>query len=229
MALHDFDNAHKLLTVYGTAFGTETWSFGLRLVPVGGVDSPLPSQAQADAAAAIVKTWWQNANTPFSAYTVLQGVKLAPIAINGKYPPGAVSYIGDIAPDLAGVLNTNIHPAQNAIVATLVSATIPRGRGSVGRIYLPAPAIAVGSSGQMGDMTPLFATPLTTMMNSLNAAPNIGNLGILSRETTKNGVVVPAGSSFVGHVRVDNVMDTQRRRRRSIVAVRYSGGAITIH
>jgi hypothetical protein len=227
MALGDFDNDHKLLTVFGTAFTTETWSFGLRFKPVLGVDAPLPSQAQADAAATIVKAWWQNVNTPFGSSTTLQGVKLAPIAVNGKYPPTGLSYVGDINPDLSGVLNTNIHPPQVAIVATLLSASIPRGRGHAGRIYLPAPALSVSSSGQVGDTGTLFATPLRTMIQALNDMANLGNCVIMSRESTKNGVVLPAGSSFVGSVRVDNVLDTQRRRRRSIVGVRYTSAAIT--
>lgn len=227
MALGDFSSAHKLLTVYGAAFGTETWSFGLRFEPILGVDAPLPSQAQADAAATTVKAWWQNVNTPFGTSTSIQGVKLAPIGVDGHYPPTGISYIGDINPDLFGLVSTNIHPPQCAMVATLLSATVPRGRGHSGRIYLPAPALSVASSGQLGDMGPIFATPLRTMIQALNDQANLGNCVIMSREGVKNGVVLPASSSFVGSVRVDNVMDTQRRRRRSIVAVRYTSAAIT--
>ncbi len=227
MAVGDFSSAHKLLSVFGTAFGTETWSFGIRIEPVLGVDTPLPTQAQADACAALALAWWNNVNTPFGTSTVLQGVKLAPIAVNGHYPPTGISYIGDVNPDDAGAISTNIHPPQCALVATLLSATIPRGRGHSGRIYLPAPALSISSSGNMGDMTALFATPLTTFVQGLNNSALLGNCVIMSRESVKAGVTLPAQSSFVGSIRVGNVMDTQRRRRRSIVETRYTGAAIT--
>lgn len=227
MALGDFSSAHKLLSVYGAAFGTETWSFGIRIAPVLGVDTPLPTQAQADAVALLAKAWWQNVNTPFGTSTSIQGIKLAPIAVNGHYPPTGISYIGDINPDLFGVVNTNIHPPQNALVATLLSASIPRGRGHSGRIYMPAPALSIASNGQMGDMTALFCTPLRTFLQGINDTALLGNCVIMSRESVRAGTVLPASDSFVGSIRVDNVMDTQRRRRRSIVPVRYTSAAIT--
>lgn len=212
MAVGDFDGPHKLVTVFGSAYGTETWSFGVRMVPLLGVDNPEVTQVQADALKSSVSTWWATAGCFWPSSHTLQGVKLAPIGVNGKYPPGKIAYIGDIV-DTVGGTSSNLHPAQCATVMTLLSASIGRGRGSKGRCYTPMPAIAISSVGKMGSWPNAAAPAFATMLSAWNAVTDVGRAVIMSRETAS----LPAGSSFVGSVRVDDVPDTQRRRRRQLV------------
>lgn len=223
MALGDFDGRHKLLTVYGTAFGSETWSFGLRIAQ--GSDPQTVSQAQADACKAPVLAWWNDANSGFSQYHILQGVKLAPVGVDGKYPAGEIAYIGDIT-DTGGTLNTNVHPAQCAMVVTLVSAALPRGRGSLGRCYIPAPCLSISSTGNVGSYPTTAVVAFRTLLNALNAVTDLGTVSIFSREGIKNGAVQEPFHTSVGFVRMDNVLDTQRRRRRSIVGTRTTSAAV---
>lgn len=221
MAVNDFVNPHKLVSVFGTAFGTETWSFGIRMNPNLITDNPDVSQAQADSLKASTLTFWTTAGLFFPGTHTLQGVKLAPIGVNGKYPPGKVAYIGDIV-DTVGPSNTNWHPAQCAMVMTLLSATVGRGRNSKGRVYLPMPGAAIGSSGTAGGLNTALADAFKTLLTTWNGLADIGTASIMSRETA----TLPAETSSIGFVRADNVPDTQRRRRRSIVGTRYTSAAV---
>jgi len=224
MALGDFAGVHKLMTVFGTSFGVETWQFGIRIAPSAG-DQTDPSQAQVDALKAPVLAWFTDANAGFPTTTLLQGVKLAPIGVNGHYPVGKIAYIGDIV-DTAGPINTNIHPAQCAMVMTLVSSAVPRGRGSLGRCYLPAPALSISSTGTVGGYTATAVVAFRTLLNAINAVPDLGTAAIFAREGLKNGVVQDKFFTPVGTCRMDNVMDTQRRRRRSIIGTRSISAAV---
>lgn len=223
MAVGRFAGRHKLLTVYGTLFGVESWQFGLRIAP--GSDTTSVSQAQVDACKAPILTWFTDANAGFPTSTLLTGCKLAPIGEDGKYPPGEVAYTGDIV-DTGGPINTNVHPPQCAMVMTLVSSAVPRGRGSLGRVYFPAPALSISSTGTVGGYTATAVVAFRTLLNAINAIPDLGTVAIYAREGLRNGVVLPAFYTPVGFCRMDNVMDTQRRRRKSIVGVRSTSAAV---
>lgn len=202
-----FAEPHQLVTVFGTAFGgLETWSFGVRF---GGSGSTV-TQAIADSLVAPTVTLWNDGTIFMPASHALEGVKLAPIGIDGKYPPGEIAYIGDVVADF-GPTNTNIHPAQCASVVTFLSSNTPRGRASRGRIYLPPLAGAVSTStGQNGGGANL-ATAVRTWIVALNALTGLGNASIMSE--LGSGLSTP-----ITHVRADNLHDTQRRRRRQLTS-----------
>jgi len=199
--------AHQLLTVFGTSFtAEETWSFGVRLVGMGSA----VSQAMADSCMADTITLWNTAGIFMPSSHTLEGVKLAPIGTDGKYPPGEIAYIGDIASD-GGPSTTNIHPAQCAQVVTFLSATIPRGRGSRGRIYLPCPGAAVSATTGENGLALALATAVATWLAAIDAEPLIGTPSIMSSLGTGT-------TSTIGSCRADNLPDTQRRRRRQLVS-----------
>jgi len=199
--------AHKLLTVFGTSFtAEETWSFGVRFAQTGST----VTQALADACTAPTVTFWNTAGMFMPSSHTLEGIKLAPIGTDGKYPVGEIAYIGDITPD-GGPSTTNIHPAQCAQVATFLSDLIPRGRGSRGRIYLPCPGAAVSATTGENGLALAIATATRDWLVALNAVPGLGIASIMSELGT--GVTSPIGS-----VRADNLPDTQRRRRRQLVS-----------
>ena len=198
---------HQLLTVFGTAYaGEETWSFGVRFFQVGST----VTQAIADACRAPTSTLWSTAGIFMPASHSLTGVKLAPIGTDGKYPPGEIAYTSAIGPTL-GPTATNLHPAQCTQVVTFLSSIFPRGRGSHGRIYLPCPAAAIGSTSGENGLASALATAVRTWIVALNAVPGMGIASILSPLGT--GLTSP-----IGTVRADNLPDTQRRRRRQLVS-----------
>lgn len=199
---------HQLLTVFGTSFSEEeTWSFGVRLSDGGNV----VSQALADACIAPTVTLWNTAGIFMPSSHALTGVKLAPIGTDGKYPPGDVAYIGTITPD-AGPSATNIHPAQTCQVVTFLSDTVPRGRGSRGRIYLPCPGAAVSPTTGENGLALALATAVQVWLTALNGIAGLGTAAIMSELGTGT-------TSFIGAVRADNLPDTQRRRRRQLTSV----------
>jgi len=203
-----YTEAHQLLTVFGTSFTSEeTWSFGIRCIGQGSV----VSQSAADAVRGAVTTFWNTAGIFMPSSHTLEGVKLAPIGTDGKYPVGQIAYIGDIVSD-GGPSTTNIHPAQCAQVATFLSATIPRGRGSRGRIYLPCPGAAVSATTGENGLALAIATAVRDLLVAIDGTALMGTPAIMSELGTGT-------TSAIGSVRADNLPDTQRRRRRQLVSV----------
>lgn len=202
-----FTDPHKLLTVFGTAFaGAETWSFGVRCLQL----TPTPvTQALVNLCVTSTVALWNDADIYMPSSHSLTGVKLAPIDVNGNYPPGEISYTADIVAD-PGPSNTNLHPAQCTQVATFLSDLVPRGRGSHGRIYLPCPAAAISSGTGGNSLSAPIAETVATWISALNAIPSLGIVSIMSN-------LGSGQSSPVATVRVDDLPDTQRRRRRQLV------------
>lgn len=205
-----FTAEHNLLTVFGTSYnGVETWSFGVRFYNTVHID---PDQTMADATRTATGTFWNTAGIFMPSSHALTGVKVAPIGADGKYPPGKIAYVGAITPD-AGPSNTNIHPAQCTQVVTLLSASIPRGRGSHGRIYLPCPAAAVSAADGTNSLASALANATATWLLAMRAITGLGDPAIMSN-------IGGGTTSFVGSVRADSLPDTQRRRRRQLTSAR---------
>jgi hypothetical protein len=204
-----FNQRHKLLTVFGTAFnGVETWSFGVRFIQTG--DPETVTQAQVDACATPTVTFWNTSNIFMPSSHALTGIKLAPIGTDGKYPPGEIAYIHDITPD-AGPSSTNQHPAQCTQVVTFLAEGQPRGRASRGRIYLPCPNAAVSSANGTNSLGSALATATATWLSALNDVADLGQAAIMSSLGT--GIAAP-----ITQCRGDDLPDTQRRRRRQLTS-----------
>jgi hypothetical protein len=197
-----YGNAHKLLTIHGDLFSSvEQWSIGIRF------NSPIvPTQAMADAAAVPVKLWWQSSG--FYSGHRLVGIKLAPIGVDGKYPPGTDSVESFVGMPVAGGSSSGAPQVPQAALVMSLTTALPRGRGHIGRVYLPAPNFGLTAT---GGLTPANATALLTpfknMINSLNAITDMGFAAVFSR-------LGPVWN--VGGLRMGLVYDTQRRRRRQI-------------
>jgi hypothetical protein len=203
-----FTAEHNLLTVFGTAFNNvETWSFGVRFYQTVHQD---PDQTMADACRSATQTFWNTAGIFMPSSHALTGVKVAPIGTDGKYPPGKIAYVGAITPD-AGPTSTNQHPAQSTQVVTFLSALIPRGRGSHGRIYLPCPNAAISSSDGTNGLASALATATRTWLVAMNGVTGLGVASIMS--SLGSGATSP-----IATVRADSLPDTQRRRRRQLTS-----------
>lgn len=206
-----FNDRHKLLTVFGTAFnGVETWSFGVRFATVTGI--PAVSQAQVNACVTPTTTLWNTGGIFMPSSHSLTGIKLAPIGTDGKYPPGEIAYIADITPD-GGPATTPQHPAQCTQVVTFLAEGQPRGRASRGRIYLPCPNAAVSSSNGTNSLGGALATAVAVWLSALNDVADLGQAAIMS--SLGAGITAP-----ITQTRGDDIPDTQRRRRRQLTSLK---------
>lgn len=231
-----YSQAHQYVTVIGDSYGsTEKWQFGFRITS-GGVSN----QATADAIKPIVQKWWLGTAAPYTAPSKfnpcttfrLAEIKCANIETTGLYPPTLPSASSFIQPPLAG----NFAPpagqsGQQAMAITLVTA-IPRGLASKGRIYLPpngwmqpdATGLITASNAQG------LADSVRILISEINADTLVGNVAVFSKG---RGVKVDdtvrkkyrytypnAGAmNLVTGVKCGRVIDTQRRRRRTLLEV----------
>lgn len=195
---------HKLLTVFGSSWGgAEEWSYSVRIIPETSEQDV--TQAQVDALATPTSTFWNDTGCGMPVNYLLEGIKLAPIATDGNYPPDEISYTHLFTAD-PGPASTVVHPPQIAYAVTLTTSA-PRGRGSKGRFYVPAPGFAVGSTGKITTgYPPAIMAAARTWILAINSATNVGTVGVLSS--------LGSGTSrVVAGLRAGVVLDTQRRRR----------------
>jgi hypothetical protein len=205
-----FDVEHGLLTVHGTLGNpiSEDWSFGLRgtfLTPPSIAELQGICDASADPCAALVAGV---CNTP----TRLTHVKLAPIGLNGLYPPGrnAAEYV--YVPPVAMGGTATMVPFQQALAVSL-GTTATRGIATKGRFFLPRPKLQVDPDGRHpADGILAIANLAKTWLNALHG------IGFLPAIMSQGTQAHPAPEhNSVTTVRVGRVPDTIRSRRRNLV------------
>jgi hypothetical protein len=228
-----YPEQHQYLTVIGDSYSAaERWQFGLRLSD-GGVSNQVTAEAISDD----VEAWWRGA-APYIAGTDqflstnthrLTECKVARIQQDGTYPDNDPSYSHFFLPPIVGqVVHSDFQIAQESVAVTLTTA-LPRGYASKGRIYLPPSyhyAPAADGLLTVADATAL-ANSVRKLINAINANTVVGNVmiyskgkGVPSYNQARNRIEYTwpnAGASqVVTGVRVGRVVDTQRRRRRSL-------------
>lgn len=205
-----FPIRHKLLTVLGTTFsGADIFSFSVRIIP--DIATEEVTQAQVDALAAPTQTMFANANLAVCSWNRMTGLKLAPIGVDGNYPPGEDAVEHVYAPSIAGgaAVSTIIWPPQCSYSVGLQTAA-DRGPGHIGRFYLPSMAFNVSTAtGKVGDLSASVGAVIRTWLLAINAATDVGTVGVI-------GKVGSGSSRVVTGVRLGQVVDTQRRRRNAI-------------
>lgn len=223
-----YDVPHALVSVIGSGSSSlETWSFGLRLVPAS-----VGPQALADQLKPIVAAWFGAAGMAFSSEVKLTEIKVANIEEDGHYPPDGVAASSFVVPPLAGTYAVGgaqqyLLP-QSSLAITLTTAK-PRGFASKGRIYLPPQGIVLVAGQLQISHAQGFADQVRTLVQNINSAPLAGNVAVMSKgkgEFTVNSAGKKIWTfphvgthELVTGVRCGRVIDTQRRRRRSIPEV----------
>lgn len=229
---------HQLLTFGGflgaTAAPVETWSCGIRTValnPIEGANDPevlSPSQCREfleDTIRPALVAFWANTFINITSAAKLTFAKYNQIGPDGKYVHSET-----VQTDFANVpgpnLTTGQHPFQVTKVVTLL-ADVDRGLASKGRIYLPSPADVVNSdTGQMQSTPNQLANTMHTFLSAIRETDvSMGGLEfvpVICSKITRSGQ--PTWRS-IERVAVDNVLDTQRRRARSVLRGKYFGGA----
>ena len=194
----------------------ETWSFNLR---TGAEDNQsggaaTNTQAMADAASLACATFIDNTDSRFSTAVWYDELRLYNIGANGKMT--AEPTISSPAAPVNGSVSGPHLPFQCSLVVSLTANGI--GKGKRGRFYLPMQCLNVQTNGtvepaQMATVVPQVVTFLNALNDSASSSPTHA-LGI-SGSTGAQGTF-----RTVRHISVGNVIDTQRRRRRSLVEVR---------
>lgn len=194
--------AHSLLTFSGPAYGgQEEWSTGLRL----DTTTP-PTVAMLEDAGDAFRTLIGTQYLGGSARVALETVKWAPQDTSGLYGGGErVEYI--ITPPV--VMGSMAAIPQICFVVSLRTAK-PRGRGSNGRMYLPAmPELQNDNTGQI---QPGHRDAINTAFaNFVGVINGIFAARVVVGSKAGSGLLEPVTGTRCGRV-----LDTQRRRRAGI-------------
>jgi hypothetical protein len=198
-----FPRTHVYLTFSGDAFTQqEIWQTGLRLDA-----SELPTTAELEDLSDAYATLHADAAAGIGNAVRYLGIKAALIGPDGKYPNDteSIEYLRP-TPLVGG--GPGIGVPQLSTVLTL-NTTRTRGKGSVGRMYLPSSAFTPQPDGRMAVPT---ATALAQAgADFIDAINSIGAGAATVFGSTGAGTAFP-----VAGVRAGRVIDTQRRRRSAI-------------
>jgi len=201
-----FSTPHWYLQWGGKLPGNEQWSCGLRLAPESGV-TPINDPAMLATAVTAVQAFHTSPDSKIGAAAKLSFVKLNLLDVNGRYVEDITmeTPIADVAGGTASTF-----PNQVALAISLTTG-FSRGPAHRGRFYIPVPGVPVEATS--GLITAAMATTIKgaaqTFVNALNAMPN-AYVAVMSRKFGS-----PAVRAVTG-IEVGRVLDTQRRRRRSL-------------
>lgn len=203
-----YSEEHLRLTFGGTLGPDETWTTGLRFrIPT------VPGETDLEDVGLRFYEFLTDTGVQMCQYVRLTWAKLAVVGTDGRYPEDVEAVLWEPESPLGGTGGVNM-PPQVTLAVTLETGT-QRGRAARGRMYLPptsllpeatgmltvtqATNVATAAASFMEDVTDLMGGPALVMSN------------------------IGAGTSrSINAVSVGRVLDTQRRRRRSILEERIS-------
>ena len=179
----------------------------------GGVSDLNPVEWLRDQIMPAIKVWWESAAV-MSNIAILKDVKLYTVGDNGRvlqtpYGPAKATATPKIV--IKGVASGGVMPLQMATVVSWRTANTTR-KGK-GRIFLPT--TEVSSLTSTGQFQPTYVTGVL-----IATAKLVKDMGIHLSTTNCDAVVCTAAAAQLSRilsVRVGNVPDTQRRRRRQLV------------
>ena len=205
------------ITVGGRLAGAQRWSmgFGFRLTPDGGLPSAEALTTLANQLFSDFNTTWFSTTTSGSLRLGAQmGTRSSFDSVRTYYTnaPGSPALVvgASTTASVAGTAGGN-QPPQIAAVCTLLTGRA--GRSYRGRVYVP---INTGTDTDGTFAASVAQAQAQACANFLSAA---------ATRSLNGGVLIPCVTSAtraentpITAVRVDNVLDTQRRRRDKIVA-----------
>lgn len=192
------------LVIGGSLYTQESWSVGVHFTSESGTtpaaDLQAPTEGFLDALDQY--NWHKTAKLGFIKYNELDH-------ITGKYVNAASTNAEYISPEYAVTTGTASLVPQASTCATLGTA-LQRGRGHAGRIYLPmCPSMNID-----GHMDPGQCGIIG------NAVANwINSVALLTGDTPVVWSKIADSVTPLTHVRVGDIIDTQRRRRTSLKEV----------
>lgn len=214
---------HKFIKVVaeGTLFADERFAFGFHIVQGPTFEDeriPAVTQPYADQIGGIVKTFFTSAKLGVTSMAKLDRVKVNRIGTDGHYAEQD-TFEHVINPAVSGAGSVAV-PAQNALAVSLVGTENPRALAGRGRFYLP-PVVGMQALDGTGRLIPQrvvdVADAAKTLIDAINAAHQGLGVQYAWVGNTSAGKGSRAGrQQVVSEVRVGNVVDTVRSRRRSI-------------
>lgn len=203
-----FDSGHLYLQWGGTLPGGEQWSCGMRLAPVTAASSGDPA-GMIDGCKTAITAYHSDVASRISSAAKLTFCKLNMINEAGHYASGE-TYESVFTAVNGGLTPTNPIPNQLALAISLTTA-VDRGHAHRGRFYNPLPAMVLGSDGLIQTVDrDAVKTRALTFVNAISAVSTNYDVAVYSR---KSG---DPRHRLVTGVQVGRVLDTQRRRRRSL-------------
>lgn len=187
---------HKL--VFGGELAqTETWSCSIMFA--NGPDLPAADQTVAAALALLAPILPSFALINYFKYNAINPA-------TGRYADQSNSHTWVIEPNITG--QRNLFPPQCALVITHRT-LLKRGPAHVGRIYLPCPGSDIQGDGRVTEAEALNeVTHYRTFMTALQTA--LGAFPIVWSQKYQTWEVITT-------LECGRVVDTQRRRRKSLV------------
>jgi hypothetical protein len=148
--------------------------------------------------------------TAINTHCLLNFVKVNAIGTDGKYL-GAGTNEATYASVPGGQASSAMFTNQTALGVTLETG-FSRGPAHTGRFFLPLPALDLDSGGRVATAT---AAAIKTSCATMRTAVNTNSTGhVMVVMSRKAGA---PGHRAVTGFKVGTVLDTQRRRRRSLV------------
>jgi len=204
-----YDQPHLYAQWGGKLPGGEEWSNGIRFRAIGA-----HTVASGDVAAMLaplttaITAFHTRATTLVHNTAKLSYVKLNAIAVDGTYM--SLNTNEQIVADVGGGSTAVCPPNQIAMVVTWLT-SFTRGPAHKGRIYLPLPATQLDTDGIVSTVSADgIKASAATFLTALNAVSADYEAAVFSRKAGN------PGNNKIQAPSVGRVLDTQRRRRRSL-------------
>lgn len=203
-----FDSPHLYVQWGGKLPGGEQWTCGFRLrkKSAGVIDSGAGLLVGVSAA---IVNYHTSASTRLSQAAKLSFVKVNAIGTDGHYSSPGTNQA--LYPDTGGAQTGDpIYPNQVTLAVSLTTG-FSRGPAHRGRFYLPLPSQGLLATGVIQPAAAVLVSEATDgLVTAVNAVNTDYEVAIFSRKAG-----TPGNRKVTGNL-VGTVLDTQRRRRRSI-------------
>jgi hypothetical protein len=197
----------------------EIWQCGVRVAsPEAHTTPAFPTLAQAQTLIGQLQTQWVLTTNQVMNWCKLKWLKFSELDLNGTLKGQPLVVTTNPAAGIAGPQTTVGHPYQVALALTLWSGQT-YGKANYGRIYLPAPAYASSTDGQISGSTASHLNWAGTWLKTIetSAATWPGGTAPMYIHIMNNHAGTGDGvSRRVAKVRMGDKMDTQRRRRNKL-------------
>lgn len=204
-----FDSSHLYVQWGGKLPGGEQWSCGFRLrkKTAGVIDNGTGLLTGISGA---VSTFHANSNSFISRDAKLSYVKVNAVGTDGKYIGQGTNQA--LYADVAGGLAvTQMYPNQIAWGVSLTTG-FSRGPAHRGRFYLPLPCCSMDTDSRvLTAQADALKGAVQTMIDTVNGVNPDYEMAVFSRKLGS------PGNRRITGVAIGKVLDTQRRRRRSLV------------
>lgn len=226
---------HMLIAFGGGWVGeaSDGWECTLRVSSNGGSGGVLQEDNYLADIVPNLKTWFQGTGNYMSSYAQLAYVKANRVGADGRYVDKAITHRVDFSPVTGG--RAAVGPQFTSICATLQTAAL-RGRGHVGRIYLPNASIGTVTAMQISSATATGVCQSVVRLLQLIKNPKTVPSGWVDTFTPGSYDVSPIPAIYSGidasvhvitGVSADTVYDVQRRRKEQVKGTRVATVPLT--